>query len=825
MKRTYTIIGMSCASCAVKIEKYLKNMKAVSEAVVNFAANKLTIEFDEAKLSFEEIQSAMKKIGDYDIEEKSQTNNKNKKVVFQVLGMGSDHCAGVVKKGLLNTRGVISAETNFANKKAEVSFDETIVKASELGKMIDSLGYEAHLQEEGVINQHKDAMQKHLQKLKSKMTFAIIFALPPAILGMAHLIPAINAWIMSKISMQTSFFIQFLFATPVIFWSGAQFFTGAYSALKHKTTDMNTLVAVGTGSAWLASTFAMIYPGFYTKSGLEPQVYFEVAAIIIALILLGRFLEEKAKAGTSEAIKKLIGLQAKQALVIKDGKEILVDISEVQVGDMIIVKPGEKIPVDGVLSDGHSTIDESMLTGESFPVKKSKGDKVYGSTINTSGSFTFKAVKVGKDTMLAQIIKMVEEAQGSKAPIQKLADLIASIFVPIVIGIAILTFIIWFAFGPEPAFNMALINFIAVLIIACPCALGLATPTAIMVGTGLGAEHGILVKNAESLEIMHKVNTIVFDKTGTLTEGKPKVTEILAIDDTKEGKNELLKIAFSLEKKSEHPLADAISEAAKKQEIMALEVEQFEAVEGKGVTATYKNDLIRLGSRRFMSENSINIDTISSQVNELESQGNTVIHIARNQKYLGAIGIADTLKESSIEVIKSLHKMNIQVVMLTGDNKQTAEAVAKKAGIDTVFAEVLPQDKSNKIKELQAQGKIVAMGGDGINDAPALAQADVGIAMGTGTDIAIESAGVTLLRGDLSKVLTAIKLSKSTMRTIKQNLFWAFIYNSLGIPIAAGLLYPFFGLLLSPVFASAAMAFSSISVVSNSLRLKKSKLF
>lgn len=822
MKETYYITGMSCVSCAAKIEKALSDIDGITNAVVNFAASKVTVEFAEQKVDFGALQKAVSSLGNYALEQEAEVGKqKVQKIEFEVIGMGSDHCAGVVKKGLLDTSGVISAETNFANKKAEVEFDSSVVNVEALKKVIDELGYEGIIKDKESVDTHREAMKVHLKKLKNRMIFAIVFSLPPLVLAMAHFIPAFGNAINDVLPMRANFIIQFLFATPVIFWSGSGFFKGAFSALKHKTSDMNTLVAVGTGSAWIVSTFATFYPKFFINSDMQPEVYFEVGAIIIALILLGRYLEEKAKAGTSEAIKKLIGMQAKQALLLRDGKEVLVDISEVKEGDIIIVKPGEKIPVDGVIVEGHSSVDESMLTGESMPVSKKMDDKVYGATINKTGSFNFRALKVGKDTMLAQIIKMVEEAQGSKAPIQKLADYISSIFVPIVVLIAIITFIVWMIFGPTPAFNFALVNFVAVLIIACPCALGLATPTAIMVGTGKGAENGILIKNAESLEILHKVDSIIFDKTGTLTEGKPIVTSVSTASGIT--KNELLGIAYGLEQKSEHSLALAIVEEAKKENLQPAQIEGFNAIEGKGVTALLNGKTLYLGSRRLMEEQKIDFNAMVNDMGKLEDEGNTVVHIARDNQYLGMIAIADTLKENAVEVIRSLHELGLEVAMLTGDNKKTAEAIAKKAGIDRVFAEVLPGDKVAKVKELQAEGKTVAMTGDGINDAPSLAQAHVGIAMGTGTDVAIESAGVTLLKGDLRKVLTAIKLSKATMRTIKQNLFWAFIYNSLGIPIAAGVLYPFFGLLLSPIFASAAMAFSSISVVTNSLRLKKAK--
>lgn len=831
MKKTYQITGMSCASCVAKIEKAVENVPGVEKANLNFATGQLTIEMHH-EVPFEMIVKTVEGVGPYGIFKGTSgseiQSSSLEKAEFEVLGMGSDHCAGVVKKGLLDTKGVREAETNFANKRASVVYDRALISPEALKKVIDALGYEAILQTTGAFtgeDSHKAAMEAHLLKLKHRMIFAIALALPTTLLSMGEFIPRVGMHMQTYLSVQWNFILQFLLATPVILWSGAQFFRGAWATLKHKTTDMNTLIAVGTGSAWVVSTVATFYPQFFLSSGMEPKTYFEVGAIIVALILVGRYLEEKAKAGTSEALKKLIGLQAKEAFVLRNGQEIRVPISDVRMGDLVVVKPGTKIPVDGIITEGHSTIDESMLTGESMPVGKKVGDEVFGSTMNKTGAFTFKATKVGQDTILAHIIKMVEEAQGSKAPIQKLADYISSIFVPAVVIIAFITFFVWLFFGPAPAFTLALINFISVLIIACPCALGLATPTAIMVGTGKGAENGILIKNAESLEILHKVNAIVFDKTGTLTEGKPKVTGVYPAKNVTE--KELLDIAYALEQKSEHPLALAVmehfSEKGGNGKNDVLKITDFKAIEGKGVEAKSEGLNLYLGSRRYMEGLGISTAGLKEMIQKLESEGNTVVHIAKDNRYLGCLAIADTLKENAPEVVAALHKMGIIVAMITGDNGKTAHAIAAKAGIDRVLAEVLPGDKANQIKKLQAEGYVVAMAGDGINDAPALAQAHVGISMATGTDIAIESSGVTLLKGDIGRVLKAITLSKATLRAIKQNLFWAFVYNALGIPVAAGILYPFLGILLSPIIASAAMAFSSISVVLNSLRLKKIK--
>jgi len=589
--------------------------------------------------------------------------------------------------------------------------------------------------------------------------------------------------------------------------------------LKHRTSDMNTLIAVGTSAAFIYSTVVTFFPGVFKTFGLNLGVYYDTAAMIITLILLGKMLEAIAKGHTSEAIKRLMGLRAKTARIVREGVELDIPVEEVRQGDWVVVRPGEKIPVDGIVREGLSAVDESMLTGESIPVEKHSGDRVMGATINKTGSFKFEATKVGKETVLAQIIKLVEEAQGSKAPIQRLADRVATIFVPTVILIALATFVIWLIFGPSPAFTFALLNFVAVLIIACPCAMGLATPTAIMVGTGRGAENGILIKNGESLETVHRVTTIVFDKTGTLTQGKPEVTDVAANGGFRE--EQVLSWAASVEKGSEHPLGEAIVHAAKEKGMQLSRVEAFEAIPGQGVKARIDGQHLLLGNLRLMEDNGVQADGLWHRAEKLAGQGKTPMIVALDGRAAGVVAVADTLKPNTREAVEALHRMGLEVIMITGDNERTAKAVASQIGIDRVLAEVLPWDKSQQVKKLQEEGKVVAMVGDGINDAPALAQADVGIAIGTGTDVAMESSDITLITGDLRAVIAAIQLSKRTIRTIKQNLFWAFIYNILGIPIAAGILYPFWGILLNPMIASAAMAMSSVSVVSNSLRLKR----
>lgn len=670
------------------------------------------------------------------------------------------------------------------------------------------------------LEEKRELIEKKKQKgLMRKLIIGAVLSVI-ILLGSFNIIPGLNT-----LSDQVRFIVLFALAIPVQFWVGAQFYKGLIVIFKYRTADMNTLIAIGTLSAFIYSTIVTFFPGIFIRAGIELHVYFDTAAFIITLILLGRFLEARAKGRASSAIKKLMQLEAKTARVIRNGKEVEIDIDEVNAGGIIIVKPGEKVPVDGIIIEGSSAVDESMVTGESIPVEKKKGDEVIGATLNTSGAFRFKATKVGKDTVLSQIIRLVEEAQGSKAPIQKLADFVASIFVPAVIGIAVVTFIIWFFWGPDPSITFALVSFVAVLIIACPCALGLATPTAIMVGTGKGAENGILIKDAASLELAYRLNTIVLDKTGTLTKGEPEVTDIIL-----KGKNpvyssrELLRISASSESLSEHPLGKAVVKKAKEDKIDLIESRNFRSITGKGIYAEIDGKKVLKGNLELMEENNIVLDDLKKKAKEISTDGKTPIFVAIDGKAAGIIAIADTLKDNASAVVDSLHKLGLEVAMLTGDNKNTAGAIARKAGIERVLAEVLPQHKTEEIKKLQGEGRKVAMVGDGINDAPALAQADVGIAIGTGTDIAMESSSITLMRGDLEGVVKAILLSRNTIRVIKQNLFFSFFYNSTLIPIAAGVLYPVIGILISPIFAAGAMALSSISVISNSLRLRRLKL-
>ncbi|MFW6160663.1 MAG: heavy metal translocating P-type ATPase, partial [Acidobacteriota bacterium] len=725
-------------------------------------------------------------------------------------------CVQKIEKSLLKRNGVIKTSVNLASGKAKVEYLPSETSLTELKKAIESTGYKVLEIEspEKTEDMEESFRRKAYTNLKRRFFIGLILGLLIFLGSSRHLF----SWIPDLLSNN---FILFILATPVQFWIGWQFYQGAWRAFRHRNADMNTLIAVGTSAAYLYSVTATFFPSFFVSGGIKPAVYFDTSALIIVLILLGRLLEARAKGQTSEAIKKLIGLQPKTARVIKDGREQDIPVEEVLVGDLVLVRPGEKIPVDGIVQNGSSAVDESMITGESIPIQKKPGDEVIGATINKTGSFKFKAVKVGKETALAQIIKLVQDAQGSKAPIQRLADVISGYFVPIVISVAIAAFIVWFNFGPSPSLTFALLNFVAVMIIACPCALGLATPTAVMVGTGKGAEKGILLKGGESLETAHKLDTIVFDKTGTLTKGEPEVTDIVPGNAFSE--EEILSYTAGAEKVSEHPLGEAIVKKANERGFKIEDPVDFKAIEGHGLEAEINELPVIAGNLKLMKDRGIEFAELREKSMVLAEEGKTLVYVALGGKAAGIIAVADTLKENSIQAIKELKDLGLEIVMLTGDTRKTAEAIALKAGIDRVIAEVLPEDKVRQIQKIQSTGTLVAMVGDGINDAPALAQADIGIALGTGTDVAMEASDITLIKGDLRGVVSAIKLSKKTGRVIKQNLFWAFFYNTLGIPIAAGVLYPFFGLLLNPVFAAAAMAFSSVSVVSNSLRLRKAK--
>lgn len=738
------------------------------------------------------------------------------KKILPIQGMSCASCVVKIENSVKKLDGVVDVNVNLGTERATVEYFPEVVSLEQIEKAVSKAGpYEVI--KEVLAEEEKVIREKAFIKLKNKLIASAVFSVFIILLSFYEMLP-----ILENINPSTIFIISFILTTPVLFWFGSQFHLGFLKALKHLAFDMNSLISIGTLSAYAYSVVATFHPQFFTTTGGEAEIYYDTAAVIITLILLGRFLEAKAKGKTSEAIKKLMGLQPKTArLISPDGTEKDIPINEVKVGDIILVRPGEKIAVDGEIIEGYSAIDESMVTGESLPVEKKVGDQVIGGTINKNQTFKFKATKVGNETFLAQVIKLVQEAQGSKAPIQRLADKIAGIFVPIVIAIAVVTFIIWYFVGPEPQLNFALLTFVAVLIIACPCALGLATPTAIMVGTGKGAEMGVLIKDAEALEFLPRINTFVFDKTGTLTRGEPKVFQIISLNDL--SVEEILYHSASAERGSEHPISKALLEEAQKRNLKLTSPANFRAIPGHGVKAGIDGKEILLGNLKLFQENQIATDNLQKHQEEISGQGATTLFLAVDNKPTGVIGIKDTLKTNSKEVVQNLKNMDLEVIMITGDNQKAASAIAKEAGIEKILAEVLPADKASEIKKLQEQGKKVAMVGDGINDAPALVQADVGIALGTGTDVAIESADISLVREDLGAIISALKLSHKTMSTIKWNLFWAFIYNIIGIPIAAGVLYPAFHTLLSPMIASGAMAFSSVFVVTNSLRLRKIK--
>ncbi|MBI4849768.1 MAG: copper-translocating P-type ATPase [Nitrospirae bacterium] len=817
------VTGMSCAACSARVQAALSKIKGVETAAVNLAAEKATLHYNPSETSVDEFINTIKDIG-YGV--------SVSKITLPIKGMTCAACVARVQNALSSLNGVLSASVNFATEKATIEYVPAQAGIREFKKVIRDAGYDIIEIEKGedVVEKEKQEREKAYKKLRLKFIAGAVLTVPLLLLMFSQMasIPIIN-----RLPMHINFFIQFIIATPIQFWVGWQFYTGAFAAARHRTTNMNTLIAVGTSAAYIYSVTATFFPSVFEIKGYAAEAYFDTSAAIIVLILLGRLLEARAKGHTSEAIKKLMGLQARTARIIRDGGETDIPIEEVETGDIILVRPGEKVPVDGIIKEGYSSVDESMISGESIPVEKRSGDRIIGATINKTGSFKFEATNVGRDSMLSQIINMVQEAQGSKPPIARLADKIASVFVPAVMAIATVTFIIWYLFGPEPSFTYALLNFIAVLIIACPCALGLATPTSIMVGTGKGAENGILIRGGEALETAHKINAIVFDKTGTLTKGKPEVTDVIAVSSQQSAtplnpplargvsENDILMLAASAEKNSEHPLGESIVNKAKEKALELKDPEDFQAVPGHGIKAKIGGRNILLGNANFMEDEGINTGGLADKAEQLSCEGKTPMYVAADGFAAGIIAVADTLKENSVDAIKSLHNLGIEVVMITGDNKKTAEAIARQAGIDRVFAEVLPEDKAKNVKQLQDEGKVVAMVGDGINDAPALAQADVGIAIGTGTDVAMEASDITLIGGDLMGVGTSISLSRATIKNIKQNLFWAFAYNTVLIPVAAGALFPFFGILLNPIFAAAAMGMSSVTVVTNALRLRK----
>ncbi|MDD4334310.1 MAG: heavy metal translocating P-type ATPase [Desulfotomaculaceae bacterium] len=797
---TVKIKGMSCAACSSRVEKALAKMPGVQAAGVNLAIETATVEYLPEKIAPEMILDKIIETGYQPVLEKAE---------LKISGMSCAACSARVEKGLNKLPGIARAAVNLATEKAVVEFNPAEINVTGIKKAVENLGYRAaSLDEGGAVDAERQEREKEIGRQRSLLIFSGILS-APLLFNMLVMVFNLHYYV-PEILMSNYF--QFALATPIQLVAGAGFYRDAYIALRGRSANMSVLVVLGTSAAYIYSVTATFFGHII---GIH-EVYYETSAIIITLVLLGKTLEAIAKGRTSEAIKKLIGLQPKHARVIKNGQEIEMPAGEVTPGDLVVVRPGERIPVDGLIREGYSAVDESMLTGESVPADKKVGDGVTGATINKLGTFKFEATRVGKDTALAQIIKIVEEAQGSKAPIQRMADIISSYFVPVVIGVALLTFLSWFFYSAPGDFTRAMLNFTAVLVVACPCALGLATPTSIMVGTGRGAEYGILIKGGEYLEKTHQLNAVMLDKTGTITRGKPSFTDLVPALEYQGREDELLEIAGRAEKNSEHPLARAIVNYAREKGISLADPQQFAAVPGHGVDAWIDGRRILLGTRKMMKDNDIDISALSGDVEKLEEEGKTAMFMAADGRMAAIIGVADTIKDSSQDAIARLKELGIEVWMLTGDNRRTAAAIARQVGIDNVLAEVLPEDKAGQVEKLRRQGKVVGMVGDGINDAPALVTADIGFAIGTGADVAIEAADITLIRGDLRGVPAAISLSRATIRNIKQNLFWALFYNSVGIPIAA------LGL-LNPVLAGAAMAFSSVSVVGNALRLRRFK--
>ncbi len=827
-----SLTGMTCAACAARVQKGLSRAPGVRDAAVNFATERATVEYDPGSATASSLVDAV---------ESSGYGARIEEVTLQVAGLEWAVSGEPVERELLALEGVLTAEVNIASGGAHVRYLPDMVTPTDLETAVKSAGYElaAPVDVADPAERERLARESEYRELRRKFVFSAVVAVVAMFASMplmardmmaqddlfhrlmmplSHALERAMPWLYA-IDLAVLSWTLLVLTTPVVFWAGRQFYKGAWSGLLHRSADMNTLIAVGTGSGYVYSVVATVFPWIFLRAGLPADVYYEAVVMIIALILLGKMLEARAKGRTSAAIRKLAGLQPRSARVVRDGDVVDVPIEEVAVGDVLVVRPGERIPVDGVVTDGRSAVDESLLTGEPIPVEKGQGDEVVGGTINGQGGFRFEARRVGRDTALAQIVKLVRDAQGTKAPIQRLADRISGIFVPIVVVIAFIAAAVWLAVGPSPAFIFALVSFITVLIIACPCALGLATPTAVMAGTGAGAERGVLFKGGESLETAHKLDTIVLDKTGTITEGRPAVVEVVTAAGASD--DDVLRLAASLETASEHPLAAAIVESARERSLPLSEPADFYAVGGRGAEAVVDGARVLVGNGAYMRDEELDPGPLADAAERMAGEARTPVYVAVDGRVVGVVGIADPVKPTSAAAIRRLKGMGLEVVMLTGDHRATAEAIGRLVAVDRVVAEVLPRGKVEEIRRLQAGGRKVGMVGDGLNDAPALAQADVGIAIGTGTDVALEASDVTLVGGDLNGVPTALLLSRKTMRVIRQNLFWAFIYNTTGIPIAAGVLYPFFGILLSPVFASAAMALSSLSVVTNSLRLRR----
>ncbi len=824
---TKRITGMTCAACVARVEKAVSKIDGVEKASVNLATEKMTVSFDREHVSDSDIEAVVTKAG-YGVEtdQKKQADTDEKKVVVPISGMTCASCSARIEKSVSSLPGIKKASVNLATEKMTVIYQPDLIRLSEIKQDVIKTGYKPlEAEQESASDEDQLRKEKAARILWIKFKISMIFGVPLfyiAMIGMTRwhdsLLPSfldpMNQPLIATLA-------QLVLVIPILI-AGNKFFTVGYKAIWNRSPNMDSLIAIGTTAATLYSLYSTyrIYAG-HTEYVMS--LYYETAGVIIALILLGKSLEAVTKGKTSEAIKKLMGLAPKTALVLQEGQEIVMPIEEVEPGDIILVKPGEKIPVDGVVEKGLTAVDEAMLTGESLPVEKKAGDLVYAASINKNGSIQFRATKVGSETALAQIIKLVEDAQGSKAPIAALGDVISGYFVPVVFVIAVVSTLLWFFVGGAEAGNtvFALKIFVSVLLIACPCALGLATPTAIMVGTGKGADYGVLFKGGEALETTHRLDAIVFDKTGTLTKGEPEVTDIIAQSPFEE--DQLLQLAASAEKGSEHPLGESIVRAAQNKGLILLAADQFAADPGQGIKVTIEDKQLLLGNQRLMEKEKIDLHELEKQADQLAENGKTPMYIAVDGQLAGIIAVADQLKESSAKAVSALQELGLEVMMITGDNRKTADAIGRQLGMQRVLAEVMPEDKSEEVKKLQAEGKRVAMVGDGINDAPALAQADIGLAIGSGTDVAMESADIVLMKSDLMDVLTALQLSKRTMRNIKQNLFWAFAYNTMGIPVAAGLLYVFGGPTLNPMLAAGAMAFSSVSVLLNALRLKKFK--
>ena len=834
----FSIADIDCQKCAGQLEQALKNTEGISQVTVNRATNIVKLIYDPEQITTAQIVQKSTLVG---------CHVGAAKLNVGIKGIRCASCVDKLETALKKQPGVLGASINVTLEEAQVEYMPAQTTMTGIHSAIESNGYkvkerQAHHDNNTAKGEMKSDHQEHAhdhaameadastgidnnnseyKKLMLKFWISAIISIPVIIFSYPQFF-GMESLMMPGSELKRQIWLGLgVISLPILIWGGSQFFTGAWASFKHRNADMNTLIAIGIAAAWIYSTVAVLFPGLFPDEKLA-EVFYDVTTVVTALVVLGMALELRAKGQASDAIKKLMGLQAKTARVIRAGEEIDIPIEEVLIGDIVLVRPGEKVPVDGEIVDGYSAIDESMITGEPIPVEKSTGDRVIGATINKTGSFKFQATNVGKDTMLSQIIKMVQDAQGTKAPIQRIVDKVSGYFVPVVIILAVIAFVIWYDFGPQPNIIYALVVFVTTLIIACPCALGLATPTSLMVGIGKGAENGILIKGGEALETAHRLDSIVLDKTGTITKGKPSLTDVVPINGFKA--DFILRMAAIVEKGSEHPLGEAILLGAKERGLKLDDPSDFEAVPGQGVVSMVEGKKVLLGNKKMMDTVGVDIALLGEDAARLAAQGKTPMYIAIDNISAGIIAVADTVKEDSYIAIQELIALGIEVIMLTGDNERTAMAIAKEVGIKRVLADVLPEEKAHNVQKLQGEGKVVAMVGDGINDAPALAQADVGFAMGTGTDVAMEASDITLIKGSLTGVAIAIKLSKATMRNIKQNLFGAFIYNILGLPVAMGLLYPFFGLLLSPLIAAAAMAFSSVTVVSNSLRLKSYKV-